>query len=458
MGRRRGVAGRRARALVGAAARPRRRRPSETRSGAGAPDMTSRDGWRRSSPAGRTTSPTSSSTSTTASTATARAALRARAARRGRHLRRARRARGAARRGAGGRHVLRPQPPRAVPARATASWRPAGSARSGRSASSTSAGCSRSSMSLSDDLRDELAGDRAAPALLLAGRALGALPLRRDLAPARPRRARRPPRPGEPGRRATGLQPPARLRRPVGDPYVPPPRLRPRDPLPVPRRHRRRPQPRCFARRVCSRRVVRRSSGRRSASSDGRVAAAPTSGAPCSAAARSPLARAHLELRADRPEGAGSLADIARAGRLDAANPRATIPHGRLREGHRDDRRSSGRRGRKRDGITPRRARCPRRHASRGKPPANADEANVKRAVRAAREQLAAIDQLEIERLPTKLREIANSRQASVALAERAGPSAARRSRKQQRITEWTVLKARAEMPGSSRSRSVRGV
>jgi cell division protein WhiA len=38
---------------------------------------------------------------------------------------------------------------------------------------------------------------------------------------------------------------------------------------------------------------------------------------------------------------------------------------------------------------------------------ANADEANVKRAIRAAREQLAAIEQLELEQLPGKLREIA---------------------------------------------------
>ena len=51
---------------------------------------------------------------------------------------------GPAGRGARGRHVLRPQPARAVRARATASSPRAGSARSGRSGSSTSAGCWRS--------------------------------------------------------------------------------------------------------------------------------------------------------------------------------------------------------------------------------------------------------------------------------------------------------------------------
>ncbi len=88
---------------------------------------------------------------------------------------------------------------------------------------------------------------------------------------------------------------------------------------------------------------------------------------------------------------------------------------------------------------------------------ANADEANVKRTVQAAREQLAAIEQLELERLPTKLREIATLRKKhpSLSLTELA-------SKCRPPITKaaahhrMTVLKQRAEMPDSLRHRPVR--
>ena len=87
---------------------------------------------------------------------------------------------------------------------------------------------------------------------------------------------------------------------------------------------------------------------------------------------------------------------------------------------------------------------------------ANADEANVKRAVQAAREQLAAIEQLDLDRLPTKLREIAKlrKRHPSLSLTELAAKcrppitKAAAHHR-------MAVLKQRAEMPDSLRHRPV---
>ena len=90
---------------------------------------------------------------------------------------------------------------------------------------------------------------------------------------------------------------------------------------------------------------------------------------------------------------------------------------------------------------------------------ANADGANVKRTVDAAREQLAAIEQLDVEALPTKLREIATLRQRhpSLSLAE-----LAQKCRPQ--ITKaaahhrMAVLREFAEMPDSLRRRPRRVV
>ena len=90
---------------------------------------------------------------------------------------------------------------------------------------------------------------------------------------------------------------------------------------------------------------------------------------------------------------------------------------------------------------------------------ANADGANVKRTVDAAREQLAAIEQLDVESLPTKLREIATLRRRhpSLSLAE-----LAQKCRPQ--ITKaaahhrMATLKHLAEMPDSLRHRPLRNV
>jgi DNA-binding protein WhiA len=90
---------------------------------------------------------------------------------------------------------------------------------------------------------------------------------------------------------------------------------------------------------------------------------------------------------------------------------------------------------------------------------ANADGANVKRTVDAAREQLAVIEQLDVESLPTKLREIAllRRRHPSLSLAE-----LAQKCRPQ--ITKaaahhrMAVLRQLAEMPDSLRHRPLRKV
>jgi cell division protein WhiA len=90
---------------------------------------------------------------------------------------------------------------------------------------------------------------------------------------------------------------------------------------------------------------------------------------------------------------------------------------------------------------------------------ANADGANVKRTVDAAREQLTAIEQLDVDRLPSKLREIAILRQRhpSLTLAE-----LAQKCRPQ--ITKaaahhrMATLKHLAEMPDSLRHRPLRRV
>ena len=83
---------------------------------------------------------------------------------------------------------------------------------------------------------------------------------------------------------------------------------------------------------------------------------------------------------------------------------------------------------------------------------ANADEANVKRTVQAAREQLEAIEQLDLEKLPTKLREIATLRlkHPSLSLTELA-------TKCRPPITKaaahhrMAVLRQRVELPDSLR-------
>jgi DNA-binding protein WhiA len=90
---------------------------------------------------------------------------------------------------------------------------------------------------------------------------------------------------------------------------------------------------------------------------------------------------------------------------------------------------------------------------------ANADGANVRRTVDAARQQLAAIEQLDLDTLPTKLREIATLRvrHPSLSLAE-----LAQKCRPQ--ITKaaahhrMAVLRQLAEMPDSLRHRPQRSV
>ena len=191
--------------------------------------------------------------------------------------------------------------------------------------------------------------------------------------------ARGAPRPREPGGRAARVRAPARPRRPLGDPHLPPPGVRPGDALPAARRRRRRGRARRCARRACSRRAARRSSvppkrvvGRsccRGAYLRGALLGAGSLSGP-----RDP----HLELRAsERRRRALPRRDRrARGGAL--VGRRAPHPRGRLREGPRDDRATCSRspaRARRRSASTstpssPRRARerQPARERRRGEP------------------------------------------------------------------------------------------
>jgi hypothetical protein len=88
---------------------------------------------------------------------------------------------------------------------------------------------------------------------------------------------------------------------------------------------------------------------------------------------------------------------------------------------------------------------------------ANADGANVKRTVDAARDQLAAIDRLDVDSLPSKLQEIAQLRvrHPSLSLAELAQkcrPPITKAAAHHRMAT----LKQRAEMPDSLRHRPLR--
>jgi DNA-binding protein WhiA len=97
-----------------------------------------------------------------------------------------------------------------------------------------------------------------------------------------------------------------------------------------------------------------------------------------------------------------------------------------------------------------------RAHANRL---ANADEANVKRTVRAAREQLEAIRQLDIDLLPKRLQEIAalRTRHPSLSLAELAAKCKPpiTKAAAQHRMA---VLKQLAELPDPLRQRPLRNV
>ncbi len=167
-------------------------------------------------------------------------------------------------------------------------------------------------MSLSDDLRDELAQIAPRAALLPARRAVGALPRLRRLAPARRRASpctstSRAPRPRGARSRSCATSASARRSAPIGG-----------------RRSTARRATSCTSTStpraldvlreagVLSAVAARRSSSRRSASSAARAAAAPTCAARCSAAARSP-ARATRISRCGRAalDGARFIAEVA---------------------------------------------------------------------------------------------------------------------------------------------------
>ncbi len=198
--------------------------------------------------------------------------------------------------------------------------------------------------------------------------------------------------------------------------------------------------PRCSreaGRALGARRAARAS--RRSASSDAPAAAAPTCAGRCSAPARCRARARRTSSCAPRTrEGARLLAEIAATRGRRAEGRRAPAPRGRLREGGRDDRRPARARRRERDGAAPRRARRRRRHPL----PRRTGSRTPTRRTSSARStppsaQLEAIRQLDLDALPPKLQEIAALRlHHPRALAYRArGASAGRRSPRRRRTT-----------------------
>ena len=254
-------------------------------------------------------------------------------------------------------------------------------------------------MSLSDELRDELAAIAPRRRCCSLAELSALFHSAGDVAPARARRARGAPRPREPGGRA-----PARLHACCASFGV-------RSEI---RTYRRRAfdratryqlhvevdaaRPRCCARRACSRRAARRSSARRSASSAARAAAAPTCAAPLlGAGSLSGPRDAHLELRAAGIDGASLLAEIAaREGIALATLERRThaAAYAKSTETIADLLAVAGASETAlrldEHGVMA----ATRAEANRL---ANADEANVKRTVDAASEQLEAIEQLDVD-------------------------------------------------------------
>src|SRR5919198_242318 len=241
-----------------------------------------------------------------------------------------------------------------------------------RAAGTFCGGCSPSKASSCDaplgGAARRAGADRAASYLLPPRGAVRALPRERCLAPARGQRGRSS-RPGQLRRGSPSVRAAARPRRALGDPHLPPPRVRAIDALPAAHR------------RGCRR--ARRLAGRGRPVHVARTARAPA------AARRRPVmlpwgvparraARRRLALGAARPaprdqDGDGRRRPVHRRRRgargRRAQADRAPRPRRRVREGARSDRRRArvGRRGR--HGALPRGTRGRRGDARAGQPP-----------------------------------------------------------------------------------------
>ena len=239
----------------------------------------------------------------------------------------------------------------------------------------------------------------------------------------------------------------ARPRRPLGDPHLPAPCVRPRHPLPAPSRRR-------AGGGGDAARGGRALGGRRAArpAAEARRSAAPAAAAPTSAALSSaPGALSgpnapQLEIRAT--DGEGARAPRRRRRRATAITLKVierrthAAAYAKSGETIADLLALAG------AGETALRldehavVAATRSDANRL---ANADEANVKRTVQAAQQQLEAIRQLDLDALP---REAPGDRRAAPeapgALARRAcARNAGRRSRRRRRTTEWPCCAAR---------------
>ena len=295
-------------------------------------------------------------------------ALRASPARRDRHLRRAGRARRPARRGARGRQrsarttasALRALPPRRRRRRPRRLRLELGLGRTSGGCSSSKASRCRSLTSSAHELA-AIAPDRAAtgsrssprsstPPAASTCAAAARLAAHLDLASSAV------------ARRAFSLLRDLGVR--VGDPHLPPPRVRPGDPLPAPRRGRRAGARTCSARRACSVAPAPRSSARRGASSRRACCrGAYLRGALLGGGSLSGPRAPHLEIRTAALDGAGSSPrSRARDGDRRCASSSAARHAVALRQGQRGDRGLLLARRRRRDRARARGARGPRRH------------------------------------------------------------------------------------------------
>ena len=267
---------------------------------------------------------------------------------------------------------------------------------------------------LSEELRDELAAIAPAPRccrlaeLSALFHSAGSLHLRGA------RRARRAPRPRElrpPRRRAFSLL--RELRRPLGDPHLPPARVRPGDALPAARR-RRRPRARSCCARPASRPARR--AARAAAEARRRPLLLPRRLPPRRAARR------RLAVRPARRRTSSSGRPSSRARASSPRSPRARASSSRrssagrhaaaYAKGDRDDRRPARARGRGRRRPRARRARGRRATRARARTGSRTPTTRTSCATsRAAHRQLEAIRaSSDLDALPAELREIAELR------------------------------------------------
>ncbi len=250
-------------------------------------------------------------------------------------------------------------------------------------------------MSLSEDLRNELAGIVPRQGVRPARRALGSRAHRGQPAPPWTRRDRAPPRPREPRCGAARLQPPARARPHVRDPHLSATCLRAGDAVPAPCR-RRRPG---AGRAARGGRGQPRSRAARAAAAAGGGSRVLPRGVPARGASRqrhalgpalAPSGGAQRHARGCRVRGLRG-----RAARRAAECARARPARGRLRQGAGADRDALAAAGASDAVLAFEEQSVMGATKARANRLANADHANLVRTSRAAQAQIRAVKRLE---------------------------------------------------------------